>query len=805
MKMQANNNKGIINHIAGNSIKYSRMRNVFTILTIALSVSLLMVMGLFTLGYEKANERKVEKVQHVIYQNLNDEQIAKLEKIDDITFLTYSKSGMGIEYKNKFIQPYYTDMTPVKGDISDMEFNKPAKGEFPAKKDEIIVSPEFLKMFGKDAIVGTEITTPFLDNVKETFVVSGIYNIEYKSDILSMGMSTEYAETGSQLKDLPYNGIVRIFGAEKMTQDQFKETIYKIGADCGIDRKNINDNSNFVDTLPGGTTETIEKLICIGIGICILLVSVLVIYSIFYISVVGRIRQFGQFRTVGMTRKQLKKLITREGLLLSVIGIPVGLIIGCVLGYALQPEGWDWINTLLLAVVVSAACLITVMLSIKKPGKLASKVTPIEAMKYSGYEVEKTKKSTKNLQRKLTPFSLARISTNRNRKRTLMTIISLGVGGILFMTATTFITSTSLIDYSRQSDFKNGEFMITISENARNTATNGLTDIQLDNPLNEDMIMQIKGIEGVKKVYQYDQFAVKWEAHGEAEDDYVASFKDGEITNDMVEEGSVDYDTLVDNDGIVISTNDTVNEVFGWKYKVGDTIKFTFYDGKGTNEREFKVGAIINSDIGYDNLVAGWFFLPEETYYDMTGDINTNDTIVISTDENKTDQVEKSLSTMLQEEPQLSMETLRERMEYDKNSFGLLFGVILGLSIFIICFSLINLINTLITNILSRKREFATIQSIGMTHDQLKKMIISEGLILAVGNMILTLILGVIVGVAGVNFMNSMGAMYMNYSFPTLYFIGYVIVIIGIPVIISIVSINIFKKQSLVDRLGTVD
>jgi putative ABC transport system permease protein len=179
--------------------------------------------------------------------------------------------------------------------------------------------------------------------------------------------------------------------------------------------------------------------------------------------------------------------------------------------------------------------------------------------------------------------------------------------------------------------------------------------------------------------------------------------------------------------------------------------------------------------------------------------------LIVSTDAKKTVQVEESLHARFSEEPQISMDTLREEMEYTKGTFSIFFGITMGLSLFIIGFSLINLINTLITSILSRKQEFAAIQSLGMTHGQLKKMIIAEGLILAVGNILITLVLGTVIGIAVINALQSVGADYMHYHFPLVYFLGYALVIMGIPILISAVSIKILKKQSLVDRLRTVD
>ncbi|MFQ7880317.1 MAG: ABC transporter permease [Blautia producta] len=73
------------------------------------------------------------------------------------------------------------------------------------------------------------------------------------------------------------------------------------------------------------------------IGFVTFIGSGIVIYSIFYISVASSIRNYGQLRTIGTTKRQIKKMVYREGKLLAAIAIPIGLVIGNVIGYFLIP------------------------------------------------------------------------------------------------------------------------------------------------------------------------------------------------------------------------------------------------------------------------------------------------------------------------------------------------------------------------------------------------------------------------------------------------------------------------------------
>lgn len=800
MKRRRNNNKQIVNHLAMSSIKESKLRNFFIIFAIVLSVSLLMVMALFVTGLEKNAQREVARVQHVIYHEVTEEQIANLKREEDVELLVLSKSGTGIEVDEKMIQPMYYGQEALKGEISDIDMLEIKEGTAPRDINEIAVSEGYCASIGIEAEVGTEISLMFLDGTTEVFVISGILDMEENNQVYPILFSEEYAENGPQLANTYYDAIVRIAGAEHMSQSKSLELIRGIGDRCGIERKNVNENGNFLDTLAGEQLQQ-QRLLMFGIGVGILFVSILVIYSVFYLSVIGRIRQFGQLRTIGMTKKQVKKMITKEGLILSAIGIPCGLLIGGVIGYIIKPGGWDWITTILMGIMVAIADIITVLISIHKPAKIASSISPIEAAKFSGYTDKKVLTETRKLNRKITPASLAMMSTVRNRKKTALTILSLGVGGVLFMMATTFISSMNLEEYSKQLEFKYGEFYITHSYNVVETAEHGLTSLQMNNPLNEELKTEIMNINGVKEITTFARATGRWEAHGETSEDTMSGFKKGSISESLIEEGTVDYDEMVRSNKIVICSNNTVKEVFGWEYEIGDIIKFTYFNGERTVEKEFTVAAIISAEYGKMDFNAGWFLFPEDTINEMMYGLDLTTDLIVSTEDDKIEAVEEELQTILSEQPLLTMTTLSDQMEKNSTSFNLFFSIVLGLSLFIISFSILNLINTLITNIVTRKQEFAMLKSIGMSNKQLNRMIQMEGILLTAGNIGITLLIGTMASIGVIELLRQFGGNYMHFAFPIWFFLGYIILIIAVPIIVSVVAIHMFNKQSLVERL----
>ncbi len=823
MKLDENNNRNIIFHLAKSSIYASKMRNFFTIFAIVLSVSLLMTIGTYTLQIETAMQRQVEGMHQVRYEVIDKTEAKNMAKEGDVSYLLLVKQGQGIELGNKILLPSYYAKDPLKGKNGGVKVSGIEKGgEPPEKYDEAAVTREYCKLMKITPVVGEPFSIMGIDGVQEDFIISGIMEGNWKSsNIYPIIFSESYAENGLFLKDIPYSALVKLKDGEKMHQNIFEERVVELGADHGVKRKDVNPNNYFTGTLIGDRLLAQQRIVTAAVGIGILFVSVLVIYSVFYLSVIGRTKQFGQLRTLGMTKKQIRKMVRLEGIYLSLIGIPIGILTGGTVAYFLKPEGWDWTRTLVMAAIVIVADVITVHISLAKPARLASTISPIDAAKYTGnVNTGKEEKQgvmqkgiSRKLQRKLSPLGLARISAGQNRKKTFLTMLSLGVGGILFMIAATFVVSVSLEEYSRQSTFEKGEYAITLSNNAAETSEHGLSGVQINNPLSSDFVNKILSVDGVKKVYEYRKMEMKWEANGEAEQDDITGF-DRDLFSGIQkkyvkynsEVKDLNYDNMVKSKQILILSNQTVEEVFGWKFKIGDKVKMTFDNGKQKIDEEYTVaGFITDNDYYSESVINGWFQMPQDLVDEVSGELNLNDTVVVSSDEAKEKAITQSIKALVQENPNLILYTLKEQREQDKSSFSVLYTVILGLSMFIIGFSMLNLLNTLITNIVARKQEFAMLESIGMSHRQLNWMVSAEGLILSAGNAVITLSVGTGAGYAGVKVLRELSAEYMHYRFPYWFYLGYIIVLIIVPLVVTWGTLSCFKRQVLTERLRIED
>ena len=191
MNYEKNNNGKVIGKLARDSIKTSKMRNAFIAVTIILSVSLLMVMSLFTVEMKEADKRAMARAQHVIYYNLTDDQLHRLSQDSRVSYLTLGKRGQAVEIDNYKLVPVYAD-----GNSMEIKTMNLLDGKLPVQENEVLVSREYLEQIGKPAELGTEFTVTFLDGATESFKVSGFVEGAKGSKQYTLVFSKAYAENG---------------------------------------------------------------------------------------------------------------------------------------------------------------------------------------------------------------------------------------------------------------------------------------------------------------------------------------------------------------------------------------------------------------------------------------------------------------------------------------------------------------------------------------------------------------------------------------------------------------------------------
>ena len=802
-----NNNKKIPYKLAKESLKSSKLRNIFILITIILSVSLLSGLAFMSSAMKEIYHKELGERQHAIYHQVTEKQIIKIKENSTIKTSSEFKTGKSFEVDNYILRPYYIEANEAPMSKVDI-----AEGKYPSEINEVLVDKQLMAYLGLEEKLGEIISVTFLDGTREKFEVTGFLDSGIKTDVFNLYMSKEYAIKGSQLSSLPMDLAVQIVDAEKMSSDEFLQVIRQLGEEYGVERKHVNENNAFVDSL---SYDIRELSMTILIGIAILLVSVLVIYSIFYISISERTRQFGQLRTLGMTKKQIKKMVGVEGTVLSVIGSIIGITIGAIFAYSMKPQGFSITTFLVYSMIIIIADYITVLISIYKPAKIAANISPIEATKLSGYEGNK-KKDSKNLHRRLSPIALSFMAARGNGKKSSMTMISLSLAGIVFICAATFISSIDEEEFSRQGWFEYGEYTLEFSPNAAQVDEFGYTGLKKKNPLNDELITEIQGIPEVRDVMELKDVEVDYTYKGESyEEDLAAPFtkEEAELMKSYVKNGQLDYEKMVKNKEVFISNNDIAKEIFGWKFEVGDKVTLKWYDGEKYVEDEFTIAGDLKKNINNPQVNklaynAGWFLIPEELLQSMMlPGFNLNKRLVISSRDYAASQtvLDEKLSIIADSSPIISISKLSDRIEHDKDQFGIIYSTTLGAAIFVIAFSLINLLNTLITNVMARKREFACFRTLGMSEKQVATMIRGEGLYFALVNVLTTVILGNVSGFIMVKLMAYNGLNYMKYKFPLSYLLGYIIMVMLVPIVISNIAVKNLSKKSLVERLKEIE
>lgn len=259
-------------------------------------------------------------------------------------------------------------------------------------------------------------------------------------------------------EDKYYKNRSVIFTTEK--DYKINETITSIGKDLNIKDKNIKINKSLVNLKEGSLSENIPYII---LTVIIVISPIVVIYNIFYISIIERIQTIGLLSCIGFTRKQIKKMIIKEGSIFAMIGIPLGIVLGYALSYLVIPmiqlnNPINIKSSIYTVPVVSIIIFITVYISTLKPARYASKISPIELVRYSegNSKVFKVKKRESN---KNVLLDLAFANLWRNKKRTLLTIISVTLSGMLFIIISTIFSSMSVKSATEQ-QIKN-DFEIT--------------------------------------------------------------------------------------------------------------------------------------------------------------------------------------------------------------------------------------------------------------------------------------------------------------------------------------------------------
>lgn len=789
--------KTLTNLVKGN-LKSSKAKSVLICITIMLTTTLLTSVGIICNNWLKTN--KAATIEYSgsfegIYKRVNKDKLDIIKNNASIDQYGIYKAIGTSQYEDSNLGLIYADNT-----IKNMANIKFEDGTMPEKENEIAIESGYLNLLNNGAKIGDKIKLSYeslsTGEIKEKeFILSGILqtsDISKAQKSYSAIISKSYFVSEEVDENTKYNVYINIVKPKKLTADEVKESILSIAKNMGIEEYDVRINTDYINA-----SNPDPQVIAGGIVVALIIIlsSMLVIYSIFYVSVINKVHEYGKLRAVGATKRQIRKIILREGFILSCISIPLGIAIGYLIGQvvilkALKMDryGVGGMN-IFIAIGVAVITVISVLLSLLKPMKMACNISPVEAMRYDGNDSkQKKRKGYEEINLKKITFA----NLSRNKKRTVITLLSLSLSGILFIVASTIMNCMNPENMAK--DHSLGDITVYLDNYDWNEdGSNNLYDIQANNPLGKEMCERLENIPGVKKInMEKSAWASIDIGAGEKNLEDIQGF-DKEFYDELSEhlvEGEINKEALESGEGLVYTHPSYAKEI---GIKVGSTQVITIYDGKDSYKKEFTVLALV--DIGGASIR-----IPESV---MDSLIKTDTTIRVGLEIKKDmlKSVEEEIKNITDNDEYLSYGTLEDSIETYKKSMAITSVLIYSIVIIIGVIGLMNLINTMITSIITRKRELGILQAIGLSDKQLVKMLQIEGLFYTVGTLLITLTLGNILGYIAVIIFRNTGASYAIYDYPLTQTIIMIVAITLVQILITYMVTNNFKKDSLVDRI----
>ena len=877
-------NRSCIRRLSLRSLLANRTRNIVAVLAIALTAVLFT--SLFTIalsineGVQQNNFRQAGGWSHGTFKYLTEEQFEELKDdplIDQWGLRRFLGMPTQTPFNKSHVEIGYSDANQAHWSYCD-----PVEGRLPQEgTNEAATDTHVLELLGVKPEIGAEFTVTFgVDGheTTQTFTLCGWW--EYDEAVVANHILIPESRVDAILAEVG----VTPPGSDGMTGSWNLDVMLENGAhSIASDLKEILENhgyqsetvgENYISTgVNWGYTgaQLSDKLdptvvaIIVGVLALILLTGYLIIYNVFQISVAGDIRFYGLLKTIGTTPRQLRRIIRTQALLLSLIGIPIGLLLGWLLGNVLTPVIVARLNGVttvvsaspLLFVSAAAFALVTVLISCRRPGRLAGKVSPVEAVRYT--EAKALKRKRKRSGKGVSLLSMAWANLGRNRGKTFITVLSLTLAVVLLTLTVTFTGGFDMDKYV--SSFTASDFILADAGQFQ-TGGDGFND-EMGVP--EEVIDAVDaqgGITGSGRIYgktapalefvteeYYRSMWGRWNSQEQL--DSMVAFKDRTedgLLADRVQlygmdpfalgyltalEG--DLSKLNDPDGnyvaAVYSADDYGNPDMDSHWaRLGDTVtiryveEFEYYnpntgevygpwenvpEGAAYTERAIKyrdadytVAALVTvpSALSYRYYGADEFIMGSETFI---RDTETNSVMYYAFD--TTDDANAAMESFLADytenvNPQFDYEskaTYAGEFESTRSMFLLLGG---ALSFIVGLVGVLNFFNAILTGITARRRELAVLQSIGMTARQLRTMLALEGLFYTVGAALLALALIVVTAPFVGPALNRL-IWFFTYRF-TIWPIAVVLPLFGmLGILIPVLSCRAAQRYSVVERL----
>lgn len=874
--------------ITNRTMKQNKARTIVTIIGVILATA--MISAVITLGislqrymYEYAVE--TDGNWHVSAKGISDEDMKKLEQDGNvkqsavISEIGYAKVGEDDE--SLFGQYLYVQSMDEKA--AGILSIKLSQGRFPENNHEIIV-PGGLQQNGEDIRIGDTVTFPIGERKDENGNLL-LYNamVQYDTENNLTETFEEREERQFQVVgflehwgDTQRNGAgMDVFigkGEESWAVDniyielkdpaksfefmgKYKDMAVMSGNSGVLKWMGISGNESFNGMLNG---MMIILIVIIGVG------AVSLIYNAFSISMRERTTQFGLLASIGATRRQLKRSMWQEALIVGMIGIPIGILSGIGgIGVTLQfigesmaqyihgtQEGRITLETSVGGILMSALiAFLIICISVWIPAARIKKITPLEAIRANKDVKIRSKeiRSPKIIQK---IFGLEGMMADKNykrdRKKYRATVFSLTISIVLFTAATLF---SNYMD-------RTGAFMLEAPEyELQYTAS----EEEMSKEEWEDMLQMMKEGKDVEQVDVYgymsipagvsrqdvDKAGQQFFGYNGLENFYDLSADETESYDKKSQYEHFDIVALADEEFEEFASSQGIDVYHYMQEGTNDVLfydNYTFFNvdskryekihtlnGEGISLQMLPQAEVKDDEkIKVEDIVSrsGDLVLKErvEEMPEYVEDSQTFCTIFIPESKKELIRQEGSYNIsgftsyyqIHSSNYKSSYQDLKEKMEKRGMDWGRLIneaqrferdrGIRIALRIlsfgFITLISLIaavNVFNTISTNIMLRKREFAMLKSMGMNMRSMKKMMNYECLIYGFRSIFYGVILSLLISFA-MFMVLSQGAA-IEFAQPWGGIMISVLWVFAVVFATMLYSMSKIKKQNIIDEL----
>ena len=848
----------LLNKLTIKNLKLNKKRTIVTIIGIMLSVALITaVASMYASGIKSLikYETIIKGDFHTVFYNVPTSDIDKfinnrnIEKLNITEGLGYAK----IDSKNED-KPYAYLKGFTKDSLNDLSIRL-VKGRLPENTNEIVI-PTHLKTNGRldlklnDSITlevgkrinskGSELSQSdkyqntageqLVEMQTKTYKIVGIIerpatNIEYytapgytfityidsKNLSGNVDIYAKFTKDGVKNWDKTIANILGVsqvlfrkvynqeIESEKLTE-QLKKTYM-----FDVNKYLIDLETNPISSTSMGD---LGKVLAIVIVI-IVFTSIFCIKNSFDISITEKIKQYGMLRSIGATKKQIKRNVFYEATILGLIGIPLGIILGCLATYILIIISnyylTDVIQTgfklelvfstyaILVAIILG---IITIYFSALKSATRASKVSEIDSIRNSAnLKISSKKIKSPKYIKKL--FGIGGVisfkNLKRNKKKYRTTIISITVSTFVFIALYSFM---ELAFQNVNNELKVSDFNISLSTNAINDysynkflKTVNLSGVE-DYAILRNSELSFTGSHSSKEYLEY--FGTKKESNAE---EHITIFAIGKKQYDKyIKSLGLNYDDIKDKvilfDKQYITSydknnNKIIKNIRVYDFNKGDVITST------NNQLNLEIGAI--SSIGPNllkNLSNSYLIISDEMF-DKIAKTNNLD---IYYKASNADKLQDELDSYLNGES-YNIDNKEENVRIMNNLFTLIAIFLYGFIIVISLIGITNIFNTITTNMELRKQEFAMLKSIGMTSKEFKRMIRLESLFMGIKSLLFGILIGIILSYL----------IYLSSDSDIPYKLPIVAIIISILVVFILISLIMKYSLNKISKQNTIE